>query len=128
MNVGISDDSMSHTAENNRPSKHTVSLTVEQGSESSGNTEFYEDPMEQSRVLGCAAASSSQPVLPERAQPVTAPVMSAMPEETGHGPITQAVLQVAAAPSRVATPILPFTGSNPVKRSGSNDIESERPA
>ena len=47
MNVGISDDSMSQATENKKPSKKVVSLIVEQGSESYGETVFYEDPTTQ---------------------------------------------------------------------------------
>ena len=45
--AGVSDDSMSHVTETARPKKGAVTLTIEQESDSSGNTEFYEDPMQQ---------------------------------------------------------------------------------
>ena len=73
-----------------------------------------------------AAASSDQPILPTTAQPMR--VVPAMPEEVRKGPPTQVVQPAVAAPIQVATPVLPFTRSNPVKRSGSDDIEEERPA
>ena len=79
MNVGISDDSMSQATENKKPSKKVVSLIVEQGSESSGDTVFYEDPTMQAQEMSRAAASSDQPILPTAAQQTQ--VVPAMPEE-----------------------------------------------
>ena len=69
MNVGISDDSMSQATENKKPSKKVVSLTVEQGSESSGDTVFYEDPTAQAQELSHAAASSTTPIPPPMVHP-----------------------------------------------------------
>ena len=79
MNVGISDDSMSQATENKKPSKKVVNLTVEQGSESSGDTVFYEDPTMQAQEMSRAAASSDQTILPTTAQQIQ--VVPAMPEE-----------------------------------------------
>ena len=53
--AGVSDDSMSHVTETARPKKGAVALTIEHGSESSGNTEFYEDPMQQDAIRNAAA-------------------------------------------------------------------------
>ena len=77
MNVGISDDSMSQATENKKPSKKVVSLTVEQGSESFGDTVFYEDPTAQAQEMSRAAASSTQPPLPPAEQPM--PIATASP-------------------------------------------------
>ena len=126
MNVGISDDSMSQATENKKLSKKVVSLTVEQGSESCGDTVFYEDPTAQAQEMSRAATSSTHPILPPTAHPV--PVVPAMPKETRETPSTPMTIDQVTAPGRVATPILPFTGSNPLKRSRSEDIERERPA
>ena len=124
--MGISDDSMSQATENKKPSKQVVSLIVEQGSKSSGDTVFYEDPTVQVQEMSRAAASSDQPTLPTTAQQMQ--VVPAMPEEVKKEPPTQVVQPAMVAPTQVATPVLPFTRNNPVKRSGSDDIEGERPA
>ena len=126
MNVGISDDSMSQATENRKPSKKIVSLTVDQGSESSGGTVFYEDPTAQAQEMDRAAASSSQPPPSQATQPMQ--VVPAMPEVGTEEPTIPVTIELAPTPVRLATPILPFTGTNPAKRSGNEDIERERPA
>ena len=126
MNVGISDGSMSQATKNKKPSKNVVSSTVEQGSKSFGDTVFYEDPTAQAQEMSCASASSTRPILPPTAQSM--PVVPEMPEERRGTSSTSMTTNQVTAPAKVATPILPFTGSNPVKRSGSEDIERERRA
>ena len=64
MNVGISDHSMSQATETKQPSKKVVSLTVEESSESSGDTVFYEDPTAEAQEMSHAAASSEPPPTP----------------------------------------------------------------
>ena len=51
VHVGASDDSMSQATETAKPSKKVVSLTIKQSSDSSGNTEFYEDPTTQAQEM-----------------------------------------------------------------------------
>ena len=87
---------------------------------------FYEDPTTLAQEGSRAAASNDQPILPTTAQLMQ--VVPAMAEEVRKEPPTQVVQPAAAAPIQVATPVLPFTRNNPVKRSGSDDIEGERPA
>ena len=53
MNVGISNDSMSQATETKKPSKKVVSLIVEQGSESFGDTVFYDGPTTQAQESRC---------------------------------------------------------------------------
>ena len=58
VHTGVSDDSMSHVTETARPKKGAVTLTIEQKSDSSGNTEFYEDPTQQDAIRAAAAKGS----------------------------------------------------------------------
>ena len=117
--AGVSDDSMSHVTETARPKKGAVTLTIEQKSDSSGNTEFYEDPTQQDAVR-CAAANGSQNI-------PTGQGHVAMPsEERAHQP-TLVMASPMGDQSLIAPPMPPLARPNPGKRSGSNDIERERP-
>ena len=56
--VGLSDDLMSHVTETAKPKKGAVTLTIDQNSDSSGNTEFYEDPSQQETIRDAEARGS----------------------------------------------------------------------
>ena len=116
--VGVSDDSMSQVTETARPKKGAVTLTVEDKSDSSGNTEFYEDPTQQDAIRGAAGRDSIE--LPTAQGPVAMP-----PEEPRNHPTP-----VSSSPmgdqSLIVPPMLPLARSNPTKRRGSDDIERER--
>ena len=117
--VGTSDDSMSHATEAARPKRGAVTLTIEQESDSSGNTEFYEDPMQQDSIRNAAAKSSrgTSSIQGQVAMP---------PEERNHQP-TLVMTSPMGDQSLIAPPMLPLARPNPGKRSGSDDIERERP-
>ena len=117
--AGVSDDSMSHATETARPKKGAVTLTIEQESDSSRNTEFYEDPTQQEVIRNAAARSLIS--TPATQGPVAMP-----PEERTHQP-TLVMTSPMGDQSLIAPPMLPLVRPNPGKRSGSDDIERERP-
>ena len=75
----VSDDSMSHVTETARPKEGAITLTIEQESDSSGNTEFYEDPTQQDAIRDAAVKGSRD--VPTTQGPVAMP-----PDERTHQP------------------------------------------
>ena len=113
--TGTSDDSMSRDTETAKPKKGAVAVNIGQGSESSGNTEFYEDPVQQDAIRNAAAESS-------RGAPA-AQVQVAMPQEERPRQPTLVMTSPMGDQSLIVPPMLPLVRANPGKRSGSDDIE-----
>ena len=70
---------MSHVTETAKPREGAVTLTIDQDSDSSGNTEFYEDPTQQETIRD-AEARGSQDI------PTTHRNVAMPPEERAHQP------------------------------------------
>ena len=106
--------------------KHEVRLTVEEGSSTSGNTVFYEDPTTRLREMSHAVATNGSHNIAQHAQAVQ--IDAAMPNDVSMNVPTPAMPTSMTERSPIALPTLPITRTNPVKRSGSEDLEGERPA
>ena len=74
-------------------------MTIEQESDSSGNTEFYEDPTQQEAIRG-AEARGSQDI------PTTQGHVAMPPEERAHQP-TLVMTSPMGDQSLIAPPMLP---------------------
>ena len=113
--TGTSDDSMSRGTDAAKPKKGAVTVNIGQGSKSSGNTEFYEDPVQQDAIRNAAAESS-------RGAPAAQVQVAMPPEERPRQPIL-VMTSPMGDQSLIVPPMLPLARTNPGKRSGSDDIE-----
>ena len=117
---------MSQATETANPSNNVVSLTVKESSDFSGNTVFYEDPTTQLSEMSHAVAADGSHNAAQHAQAVQ--IDAAMPNDVSMNLPTPAMPISMTERSQIAPPTLPITRNNPVKRSGSDDLEGERPA